>query len=511
MNHNYAKFETLRTLVDETVCENSSPLKRRRDSIRGIVSMLRDQFNLEGSADEVIAQSCEKLGLPNGDKLFETAKRCYKAAFPEENEVSLDYSHFSDRSLIYSQWEAGSAGFTDGTPWVFTADYMFTIDLMGIQGEWQLLEDELAPGRLLLRMDWQSQKSGLGRVASAGHAEFHLQQLLPDANPVFNCVSSSFPFMFNGVTVFTLRCISLVNSAAKPILNEAQFQFAVVRLKNRLVKRTTVGSRSSCGPRPDQLNRLDWFDQQPLWARRYPLHRAAMRGDVAELAALLGSGRDPNEQMSSWQNSSPLHWAAAFNQVHCIEALIEAGGDPRRTNSAGRTAVDEAHRERHDLAGELFEVFLFHLAGQMHAGQSGPRVQEYEENFARIYCPVAGHPAGDDGAYTHPVGCCWYVAHRKVATHSGGSWPLCFPVNLLLWGVTCCYLPCALTPVFCGGESASTGGGWYDWARDCPTSEQRVTYGFVRKHPELIVRGPAKMRRDDDIPTRYAGTVAAVS
>lgn len=88
-----------------------------------------------------------------------------------------------------------------------------------------------------------------------------------------------------------------------------------------------------------------------------------MRGDAAEVKALLITGRDPNEKMTSWFNLEPLSWAATMNQLECIVNLIEYGADPRpRKNDMGSTPVGDANREENFLAAEMLNTFMVVLA-----------------------------------------------------------------------------------------------------------------------------------------------------
>ena len=61
---------------------------------------------------------------------------------------------------------------------------------------------------------------------------------------------------------------------------------------------------------------------------KWPLHWAAMIGDIEAIYALVAAGHDPNVKMTDWFDSEPLGWAASFGQCKAIEALCEAGADP---------------------------------------------------------------------------------------------------------------------------------------------------------------------------------------
>jgi ankyrin repeat protein len=56
------------------------------------------------------------------------------------------------------------------------------------------------------------------------------------------------------------------------------------------------------------------------------LARAARKGDVAQIQALLASGADPN--FRDGYGLAPLHYAASFNQAEVTAALLKGGADP---------------------------------------------------------------------------------------------------------------------------------------------------------------------------------------
>lgn len=91
----------------------------------------------------------------------------------------------------------------------------------------------------------------------------------------------------------------------------------------------------------------------------WPLHWAAMIGDVEAIDALVAAGHDPNVKMTDWFDSEPLGWAASFGQCKTIEALCAVGADPSRpANHAGQTPLSDAQREGHTKAIELINEYL---------------------------------------------------------------------------------------------------------------------------------------------------------
>lgn len=269
------------------------------------------------------------------------------------------------------------------------------------------------------------------------------------------------------------------------MLNDPNFQKALIEMKR------VAASQSNYGPRGDQLKAHGWFDSQ--WRHSYPLHRAAMHGDVEEIVNLIQGGRDPNEKMTPWFDSEALGWAASFNQVDAVVALVERGADPRRpANKAGFTPIGDAAREKATAVENVLTAFLDTIYGGVHAGE-GSRSNEYEPNYAKIACPIAGHPEFDKGAYYEPIGCCFYVTEKNNKNADRCGPILCGHITLACWVATLCYQPCG---IICAHQCP--------WLGDCPFSEQRVTHDFVQRYPGKVTRGPAKIRYEQGKPHKFA-------
>jgi ankyrin repeat protein len=80
-----------------------------------------------------------------------------------------------------------------------------------------------------------------------------------------------------------------------------------------------------------------------------PLIRAAAKGDLKEVNALLGKGADPNVQ-SSQQGITALMCAAYFGHLEVVKALVAKGAKLDQKDRNGGGAVDWA------VAGDREEV-----------------------------------------------------------------------------------------------------------------------------------------------------------
>ena len=72
-----------------------------------------------------------------------------------------------------------------------------------------------------------------------------------------------------------------------------------------------------------------------------PLMRAAARGDLAQVTALLDEGADPNAGTPS-QRVTALMCAAYFGHAPVVQALLAKGAKPGQKDAQGAAAVDWA-------------------------------------------------------------------------------------------------------------------------------------------------------------------------
>ena len=79
-----------------------------------------------------------------------------------------------------------------------------------------------------------------------------------------------------------------------------------------------------------------------------PLHKAALQGDTATIAALRDAGADPNAMAKG--RGTPLHEAASGGHPEAIAALRDAGADPNARAKCRRTPLHEAASWGHPKA-----------------------------------------------------------------------------------------------------------------------------------------------------------------
>ena len=261
------------------------------------------------------------------------------------------------------------------------------------------------------------------------------------------------------------------------------------------------------GPRAMQRPAYDWFDSHDPWEHRWPVHRAAMRGECDRIRELTVSTNrfDANAKMTDWYDSEPLGWAASFGQLDAVRALIEYGADPLRPpNAAGNTPLRDAEREGHAHVVRFLKEYAYRKAhgvtsesvinpGVVFRGAPDALGDPMESNFGFVMCPVFGHPEFDKGAYHAPLGCCCAVQNRAKVNFQnqpgfycepfveGFKNLLCLPLIVPLYVATCFYKPC----------------GGLCWWGDAPCTEQRVTPQYARVFPCCLTRGAAVDRRRD--------------
>jgi len=101
---------------------------------------------------------------------------------------------------------------------------------------------------------------------------------------------------------------------------------------------------------------------------RSGLHRAAVKGDLAQLRELLDVGLDPNLQDSS--GMTPLHFAAQEWRPEIASALLEGGAQVDVQSSHGNTPLfDAVYNSR--SRGEVIEILRAHGANPMQENAHG--------------------------------------------------------------------------------------------------------------------------------------------
>jgi uncharacterized protein len=83
-----------------------------------------------------------------------------------------------------------------------------------------------------------------------------------------------------------------------------------------------------------------------------PLHIAAVRGDVAAIAALLEAGADI--QSRGEHGYSPLHEAVEQGHIEAVRLLLERGASIEATTDDGHTPIQSAELlGEHEIEGLL--------------------------------------------------------------------------------------------------------------------------------------------------------------
>ena len=119
-----------------------------------------------------------------------------------------------------------------------------------------------------------------------------------------------------------------------------------------------------------------WFDgqQNGEWIEKYPLFRAIVVADEAEVEKLLhekiASGDRTvvwnfvNESMKDWQDTNPLGWAINLERWSIIRLLVANGADPYRDFHEGTSLIQQfftAHRGSKKRENLLFMKFFEEL------------------------------------------------------------------------------------------------------------------------------------------------------
>jgi ankyrin repeat protein len=109
--------------------------------------------------------------------------------------------------------------------------------------------------------------------------------------------------------------------------------------------------RYSDGEFPEFLGiRLENVNQAGSSGDR-PLHVAAIRGNMDEIAALVAGGADVNA--SGDLGNTPLHEAAAQGHLDAVKFLLANGASPDKKNEFEESVVDVARFGGHDEIARL--------------------------------------------------------------------------------------------------------------------------------------------------------------
>lgn len=82
-----------------------------------------------------------------------------------------------------------------------------------------------------------------------------------------------------------------------------------------------------------------------------PIHVACVRGNIAEVRALLDGGANVNA--IGELGNTPLHEASGQGHIEVVRLLLAAGATPLENNDFGETALDISTRKRYDDIADL--------------------------------------------------------------------------------------------------------------------------------------------------------------
>jgi len=80
-------------------------------------------------------------------------------------------------------------------------------------------------------------------------------------------------------------------------------------------------------PFPIEMVR-SWWAGNPTWSKDWPLHEAALFGDVDTIRQSLEQRVDADLQMSDWHNTTPAGFGSFFGRLDAVILLLQKGVDP---------------------------------------------------------------------------------------------------------------------------------------------------------------------------------------
>ena len=406
-----------------------------------------------------------------------------------------------ENELTTNQWSAGKPGGGPeafaANPWRFNADHTFVTERDGCHGTWFVSGDKRS-----LRMDWQDGQRG-------NYAEFLRRPGFP---PTCDNVGSSYGFMRSwsltlrgggNVVPATDTGIGgtydgdglryVITATADPSVVNAKvagFSFEMRKNSHTAWDGVLPPHMPGLGGAP-----IHWEFEPGLGA-----FTSKAPGKPTRRFVRLTSGRSGaapvtslddyvGQRCESFPNGQPGRIVETF-QFTREGAIYVTTGTASGRNTYTRHGETLQHQQHAQITATLQpngELAWSHGYGSRICGRGGGGGGGYEENWARIWCPIAGHPDMDQGAYHEPIGLCCYTTrryeHDRPDEEIGGNC-ICLPLVTACWIGTLCYQPCGC---ICAHQ--------VPWLGDCPCSEQRVTKHFVEKYPHLVTKGPARMER----------------
>lgn len=116
--------------------------------------------------------------------------------------------------------------------------------------------------------------------------------------------------------------------------------------------------RAKGGPNPAQMKAGHDLFAKNGWHQKWPLHFAAMRGDVNQIRSLCdwnGWAMDPSTPMSDSGYAEPIHFAAQYGQLEACKALVILEADPfRQPNMLGNTPESDSVQNNHNHVTVFF-------------------------------------------------------------------------------------------------------------------------------------------------------------
>jgi len=153
---------------------------------------------------------------------------------------------------------------------------------------------------------------------------------------------------------------------------------------------------ASCAEQPEEAGKEreqaklhGWFEGKG-WLQKWPLHYAAMMGEIEQLRIVLTSTKlTPHDPMKDWNNCRPVQVAAYFGRLDAVITLIQAGADiAAPPNKAGHTARSDAERKNHQAVVTFLDAYEEHLKEwqmkKQHTERTRKKIRDYKQQKAEL-------------------------------------------------------------------------------------------------------------------------------
>jgi hypothetical protein len=200
--------------------------------------------------------------------------------------------------------------------------------------------------RLLVKSDWT-------RIDFSRRMEFPGYCLTTFAH-LFGCPAISFTVSFYVFLGIYSHKILTFKPVPKEYVFSARIEELLVNLEEEAYL-TPVDKRGADKKEEEMVAAIDWWDEHEEWDKKWPLHKAALVGDLEAITRLLADKElDVDVAMADFRAITPLGVACHFGRFDVVVSLLKMEANPY-CDCLGQPAIVAAkkHAELAVLCAEI--------------------------------------------------------------------------------------------------------------------------------------------------------------